>query len=97
FEPVRGKSSVSKEDKSSLRDLLIPWRKERHFQMGNSPYIPCEVLLPPKQLEKLVSSCATFLKHSLVEPHHIKKAVGWDMAADEDVAEVCDVIAGWRL
>ncbi|KAK7035040.1 hypothetical protein R3P38DRAFT_3184557 [Favolaschia claudopus] len=97
FEPVRGKSSVSKEDKSSLRDLLIQWRKDRHIRMGNSPYVPCEVILPPKQLEKLVSSAGTFLKHSLVESHHIRKAVDWDMAAETDVNEVCDVISRWRL
>ncbi|KAF8139260.1 hypothetical protein K438DRAFT_1880331 [Mycena galopus ATCC 62051] len=65
--------------------------------MGNSPYIPCEVLLPPKQLEKLVSSAGTFLKHALVEPKHILKAVAWDMAAASDVSEVCDDIARWRL
>ncbi|KAJ7017114.1 hypothetical protein C8F04DRAFT_1157447 [Mycena alexandri] len=65
--------------------------------MGNSPYIPCEVLLPPKQLEKLVASAGTFLTRPLVEPKHIQKAVPWDMAPDSDVAEVCDIISRWRL
>ncbi|KAJ7892314.1 hypothetical protein B0H14DRAFT_1008876 [Mycena olivaceomarginata] len=45
FEPVQGKQTVSKEDKDSLRILLVKWRKERHFRMGNSPYLPCEVVL----------------------------------------------------
>ncbi|KAJ7748596.1 hypothetical protein B0H16DRAFT_1552613 [Mycena metata] len=97
FEPVKGKQNVSKEDKAALRDLLVNWRKDRHFRIGNSPYIPCEVLLPPKQLERLVASAGTFLKHPLVEPKHVQKAVPWDMAPDSDVAEVCDVIARWRL
>ncbi|KAF8184132.1 P-loop containing nucleoside triphosphate hydrolase protein [Mycena galopus ATCC 62051] len=97
FEPVRGKQTVSQEDKAALRERLIAWRKDRHFRMGSSPYIPCEVLLPPKQLEKLVSSCGTFLNHALVEPKHVLKAVPWDMAPASDVAEVCDIIACWRL
>ncbi|KAJ7707105.1 hypothetical protein B0H14DRAFT_721550, partial [Mycena olivaceomarginata] len=97
FAPVTGKENVSKEDKTALRELLVNWRKDRHFRMGNSPYIPCEVLLPPKQLEKLVTSAGTFLKHPLVEPKHIQKAVPWDMAPDSDVAEVCDVISRWHL
>jgi hypothetical protein len=97
FEPVRGKHTISKEDKAALHDLLVAWRKERHFCMGNSPYIPCEVLLPPKQLEKLVVSAGTFLKHALVEPKHVLKAIPWDMAAASDVSDVCDIIARWRL
>ncbi|KAJ7037881.1 hypothetical protein C8F04DRAFT_1180008 [Mycena alexandri] len=97
FEPVKGKQNVSKDDKAALRDLLVTWRKDRHFRMGDSPYIPCEVLLPPKQLEKLVASAGTFLKHPLVEPKHIQKAVPWDMAPDADIAEVCDIISSWRL
>ncbi|KAJ7431902.1 hypothetical protein FB451DRAFT_1318337 [Mycena latifolia] len=97
FEPVKGKQTVSKEDKAALRELLVTWRKGRHFRMGNSPYIPCEVILPPKQLEKLVASSGTFLNRALVEPKHILKAVPWDMAPASDVAEVCDIISRWRL
>jgi hypothetical protein len=97
FEPVKGKQSVSKEDKAALHELLVTWRKDRHFRMGNSPYIPCEVILPPKQLEKLVASSGTFLTHTLVEPKHIQKAVTWDMAPDSAIAEVCDIISRWRL
>jgi hypothetical protein len=97
FEPVRGKQTVSKEDKAALRERLPAWRMDRHSRMGSSPYIPCEVLLPPKQLEKLVSSCGTFLNHAVVEPKHILKAVPWDMAPASDVAEVCNIIARWRL
>ncbi|KAJ7819693.1 hypothetical protein B0H14DRAFT_3472864 [Mycena olivaceomarginata] len=97
FEPVRGKHTISKEDKAALHDLLVAWGKEPHFCMGNSPYIPCEVLLPPKQLEKLVVSAGTFLKHALVEPKHVLKAIPWDMAAASDVSDVCDIIARWRL
>jgi hypothetical protein len=97
FEPVKGKQNVAKEDKASLRELLVNWRKDRHFRMGNSPYVPCEVLLPPKQLEKLVASAGTFLKLPLIEPKHIQKAVPWDMAPDSDVAEVCNIISRWRL
>ncbi|KAJ7847580.1 hypothetical protein B0H14DRAFT_3675401 [Mycena olivaceomarginata] len=89
FEPVKGKQNVSKEDKAALQELLVNWRKDRHFRMRNSPYIPCEVLLPPKQLEKLVASAGTFLKHPLIEPKHIQKAGPWDMAPDSDVAEAC--------
>ncbi|KAJ7263904.1 hypothetical protein C8J57DRAFT_1718899 [Mycena rebaudengoi] len=89
FEPVKGKTSVSKEDKASLRQLLIKWREERHFRMGNSPYIPCEVILPPKKLEKLVVAAGTFLTHVLVEPKHIQKAIQWEMAAPTDLAETC--------
>lgn len=97
FKPVQGKQTVSKEDKDSLRILLVKWRKERHFRMGNSPYLPCEVVLPPKQLEKLVASCGTFLNHTLVQPKHIQKVVAWEMAPASDVSEVCDVIASWRI
>jgi hypothetical protein len=97
FEPVKGKHPVSKEDKTVLRELLIAWRKDRHLHMGNSPYIPCEVILPPKQLEKLVASAGTFLTHTSVEPKHIRKAVAWDLAVDSDISEVCDIIARWRL
>ena len=97
FAPVKGKQNVSKEDKTALRELLVNWRKDRHFRMGNSPYIPCEVLLPPKQLEKLVTSAGTFLKHPLVEPKHIQKAVPWDMAPDSDVAEVCGLLHRGRV
>ncbi|KAK6995636.1 hypothetical protein R3P38DRAFT_2567174 [Favolaschia claudopus] len=97
FEPVKGKQTVSNEDKASLRSELIAWRKDRHFRNGNSPYIPCEVLLPPKQLEKIVSSAATFLGKSIVEPRHVLKVVPWDMAPAADVSEVCDVISRWRL
>ncbi|KAJ7860559.1 hypothetical protein B0H14DRAFT_3134812 [Mycena olivaceomarginata] len=79
--------SVAKEDKAALRELLVTWREDRHFRMGNSPYIPCEVILPPKQLEKLVASAGTFLKHALVEPKHIQKVVAWDMA------DVCSLAA----
>jgi hypothetical protein len=94
FEPVKGKTSVSKEDKASLRELLIKWREERHFRMGNSPYIPCEVILPPRQLEKLVAAAGTFLTHAFVESKHIQKAIQWEMAAPTDLAEVCDVLSG---
>ncbi|KAJ7448109.1 hypothetical protein FB451DRAFT_1289255 [Mycena latifolia] len=97
FEPMKGKQSISKEDKAALRALLVTWREERHFRMGNSPYIPCEVLLPLKQLEKLVAAAGTFLNHARVEAKHIQKAVAWDMASATDVAEVCAVISGWRL
>jgi hypothetical protein len=37
------------------------------------------------------------LKHALVEPKHILKAVPWDMAPASDISEVCDIIARWRL
>ncbi|KAJ7876875.1 hypothetical protein B0H14DRAFT_2713373 [Mycena olivaceomarginata] len=97
FEPVKGKQTVSKEDKAALRALLVTWREERHFRMGNSPYIPAECVLPPKQLEKLVAAASTFLKHSLVEAKHIKKAIAWELASATDIAEVCQVISGWRL
>ncbi|KAJ7028827.1 hypothetical protein C8F04DRAFT_1289473, partial [Mycena alexandri] len=97
FEPVKGRNSISKEDKATLRELLVAWRKDRHFRMGNSPYIPCEVILPPKQLERLVASAGTFLAHARVEPKHIQKAAPWDMCADSDVVEVCDIISRWRL
>ncbi|KAJ7791457.1 hypothetical protein B0H14DRAFT_2935254 [Mycena olivaceomarginata] len=97
FEPVKGKQTVSKEDKATLRALLVTWREERHFRMGNSPYIPAECVLPPKQLEKLVAAASTFLKHSLVEAKHIKKAIAWELASATDIAEVCQVISGWRL
>ncbi|KAJ7847906.1 hypothetical protein B0H14DRAFT_2583297 [Mycena olivaceomarginata] len=55
--------------------------------MSLCPYISCHVLLPPKQLEKLVESSGTFLKHAIVEPKHVLKAVPWDMAPASDVGE----------
>ncbi|KAJ7901006.1 hypothetical protein B0H14DRAFT_2670424 [Mycena olivaceomarginata] len=97
FEPVKGKQTVSKEDKAALRALLVTWREERHFRKGNSPYIPAECVLPPKQLEKLVAAASTFLKHSLLEAKHVKKAIAWELASATDIAEVCQVISGWRL
>ncbi|KAK6984171.1 hypothetical protein R3P38DRAFT_2576557 [Favolaschia claudopus] len=59
--------------------------------------MPAEVILPPKQLEKIVSSAGTFLSQALVEPKHILKVVQWDMAPADDVSQVCDVIMRWRL
>ncbi|KAJ7722836.1 hypothetical protein B0H16DRAFT_1599805 [Mycena metata] len=97
FEPVKGKQSISKEDKAALRTRLIGWREQRHFEMGNSPYLPPECVLPPKQLEKLVAAAGTFLKHALVEPKHVRKAVTWELAAETDITQVCGVISGWRL
>jgi hypothetical protein len=65
----------------------------RKTGMGNGPYIPCEVILPPKQLEKLVASADTFLTHTSIEPKHIRKAIAWDLAVDSDISEARDTTA----
>jgi hypothetical protein len=56
-----------------------------------------ECVLPPKQLEKLVTAAGTFLNHALVEAKHVKKAAAWELASATDISEVCQVISSWRL
>ncbi|KAJ7795465.1 hypothetical protein B0H14DRAFT_2919235 [Mycena olivaceomarginata] len=59
-------------------------------QTRHSGWETARIFLPSQR-------ASTFLKHSLVEAKHIKKAIAWELASATDIAEVCQVISGWRL
>ena len=96
FEPVKAKQNISKLDKDRLRSLLTAWLEVRHARRGSSVFISRDFGLPPKQMEKIVSSCSSFLASTDIGKKEVLKIVRPDLASDEDFADISRIISEWR-
>jgi hypothetical protein len=93
---MRGKQDISKHDKERLCSLLRSWLDVRHAWHGSSVFISCDFGLPPKQMEKIVSSCSEFLALADIGKKEVLKVAKLDLASDEDFADISRVILEWR-
>ena len=93
---MRGKQDISKDDKERLRSLLRSWLDVRHARQGSSVFISRDFGLPPKQMEKIVSSCGKFLASVDIGKTEVLKVAKLDLASDEDFTDISHVILEWR-
>lgn len=96
FVPVKEKQNVSRQEKDRLRGLLTDWLNARHVRRGSSVFISRDFGLPPKQMEKLVSSSGKFLSVATVTEKQVLGIVHLDLAIGTDLADICSVISDWR-
>ena len=96
FEPVKAKQNISKLDKDRLHSLLTVWLEVRHAGWGSSVFISRDFGLPPKQMEKIVLSCSSFLASTDIGKKEVLKVVRLDLASDEDFANISHIISEWR-
>jgi hypothetical protein len=96
FEPVKAKQNISKLNKDRLRSLLTAWLEVHHAHRGSSVFISRDFGLPPKQMEKIVLSCSSFLASTDIGKKEVLKVVRLDLASDEDFANISHIISEWR-
>jgi hypothetical protein len=75
---------------------LTAWLEVRHAHRGSSVFISRDFGLPPKQMEKIVSSCSSFLASTDIGKKEVLKVVRLDLASDEDFADISCIISEWR-
>ena len=96
FLPVRGNFIVDKESKESLQAALDEWSKRRHEKRGGGKFVSCHIALPPKCVEKIISSAAGFLRMREVTTDTLLKTIKLDLLLPAEVEEVAHIISDWR-
>lgn len=96
FEPLTKSYAVPEEQKEELRRRLVQWREERHRRQGRPSMFSSQIALPPKQLEKIVASCAKFVQQSSVTAKTILNIVKWNSATPSYLEEVIEIVEDWR-
>ena len=90
------KQNISKHDKDRLHSLLTAWLGVRHSQRGSSVFISRDFGLPLKQMEKIISSCGSFLASADIRKEEVLKVAKLDLASDEDFADISCIIYEWH-
>jgi hypothetical protein len=96
FLPLHGNFVITKESQQSLRTALDEWSKQRHERRGGGKFLSRHVAMPPKRVEKIVSSAAGFLRVREVTTDTLLKTVKLDLLSRTEVQEVAQVISEWQ-
>ena len=96
FLPVRGNFIVNNKSKESLRAALDGWSKRRHEKCGGGKFVSHHIALPPKCIEKIISSAARFLCMREVTTDTLLKTIKLDLLLPAEVEEVAHIKSNWR-
>ncbi|KAJ8087845.1 hypothetical protein PM082_006698 [Marasmius tenuissimus] len=96
FIPVSRNYKVTREEVDGLRDALMQWRHTQWLATGSSWFWSEHMILPPKQLEALASSCGRFLEQVSITVRTVQRVLPLDMIDNATLESLVKVILTWR-